>query len=265
MVSSRNLLIFPKHWSLLGRYRSIPFAVLPAFGLAQNPGLALVDLVSDLAQQRLHQARPTVIVGVDDKGEVPKELRPAYLMPAQVVCKVWCPAIVDQHTGVDRNDAERPDGFLAPLAMQVLEYHGTVGDCVQPLVFLADPEAGLIDMKGGACQKVFLGGDFPRFKRIVKPLDVAKTGGLGQLDARDGMYQFGIPAQRQHLSNQKVDYQCLNAIAILQRPRHVLRKTPLGSGAALGAVLDFRDDLQLFNRVFDIELDTLFTSRWFNV
>ena len=111
--------------SALRQNGSIPFAVLPAFGLAQNPGLALVDLVADLAQQLLHQAHPTVIVGVDDKGEIPKEMRPAYLMPAQVVCKVWYPAIMDQHTRVDRNDAKRVDGFLAPHAMQELEYHGT--------------------------------------------------------------------------------------------------------------------------------------------
>ena len=31
-----------------------------------------------------------------------------------------------------------------------------------------------------------------------------------------------------------------------------------GSGVALGAVLDFRDDLYLFNRVFDIAQNTLF-------
>ena len=128
--------------------------------------LALVDLVAELAQQLLHQARPTVIVEVDDKGEIPREMRPAYLMPAQVVCEVCCPAIMDQHTRVDRNDAERVDGFLAPHAMQELEYHVTVGGYVQPLVFLVDPEAGLIDMKGRPCQKVFLGGGFPWFKRI---------------------------------------------------------------------------------------------------
>ena len=49
---------------------------------------------------------------------------------------------------VDRNDAERIDRLLAPLAMQVLECPGTVGGYVQPLVFLVDPEAGLIGMKG---------------------------------------------------------------------------------------------------------------------
>ena len=105
---------------------SIPFEVSPAFGLGQNSGLALVDRVADLAQQLLHQARPTVIVGVDDKGEFPKKMRPAYLMLAQLVCKVCCPAIVDQRTGVERNDAERVDGFLAPLAMQELERQDTV-------------------------------------------------------------------------------------------------------------------------------------------
>ena len=105
---------------------SIPFEVSPAFGLAQNSGRALVDRVADLAQQLLHKAHQTVIVGVDDKGEIPKEMRPAYLMLAQLVCKVCCPAIMDQRTGVERNDAKRVDGFFAPLAMQELERQDTV-------------------------------------------------------------------------------------------------------------------------------------------
>ena len=91
---------------------------------------------------------------------------------------------MDQHIGVDPNDAEKIDGILAPLAMQELEFQGTVGNCLQPLGFLVDPKAGLIGMKGPTCQKVFLGCGFPRFKRIIKPPDVAKTGGLGQLDAQ---------------------------------------------------------------------------------
>ena len=48
-------------------------------------------------------------------------MRPACLMLAQGVYKVCCPAIVDQRIGVDRNDAERADAFLAPLAIQELE------------------------------------------------------------------------------------------------------------------------------------------------
>ena len=151
---------------------SIPFDVLPAFGLAQNSGLALVDRVADLAQQLLHQAHPTVIVGVDGKGEIPKKIRPPYLMLAQFVCKVCRPAIMDQRTGVERKDAERVDGFLAPLAMQKLERQDTVAGYVQPPVFIVDPDAGFISMKGRACQKI-LGAGFPRFKRIIKPINVA--------------------------------------------------------------------------------------------
>ena len=60
----------------------IPLAVLPAFSLVQYPGLALVDLVADFAQQLVYQACPTVSVGLDDNGEIPKEMRPAYLMLA---------------------------------------------------------------------------------------------------------------------------------------------------------------------------------------
>ena len=98
--------ITPHFLATLRQNGSIPFEVSPAFGLGQNSGLAPVDRVADLAQQLLHQARPTVIVGVDDKGEIPKKMRPAYLMLAQPVCKVCCSAIVDQRTGVERNDAE---------------------------------------------------------------------------------------------------------------------------------------------------------------
>ena len=98
-------------------------------------------------------------------------------------------------------------------------------------------------MKGQACQKVFFGASFPWLKQIMKLLDVAKTGGLGQFDARHGMHQFSTPVQRQHMGNQKVVHQDPDAITILQRPRHILGKTPLGSGMALGAVLDFRFNL----------------------
>ena len=99
----------------------------------------------------------------------------------------------------------------------------------------------------------------------MKPLDVARTGGLGQFDAGHDLHQSNSPIQRYHLGDQRVDHGCLDAIAILQRPRHVLRKMPLGSSAALGAVLDFRVDLYLYNREFVIAQDTLFTSRWFDV
>ena len=80
---------------------------------------------------------------------------------------------MDQHTEVERNDAKSVDSFLAPLAMQVLECQGTIGSCVQPPVFLVDPEAGFIDMKGRAGQKQFLGPGFPWLKRIINPLDIA--------------------------------------------------------------------------------------------
>ena len=55
-------------------------------------------------------------------------------------------------------------------------------------------------MKGRACQKVFLGSGFPRFKRIIKLIDVAKTGGLGHFDARHGLHQFSTSAQRRNYS-----------------------------------------------------------------
>ena len=65
---------FEEFWTFpcsLAQNGSTPFEVLPAFGFA------LVYLVVDLAQQLLHQARPTVTVGLDDKGELPKKMRPA--------------------------------------------------------------------------------------------------------------------------------------------------------------------------------------------
>ena len=79
---SRN---FGQFLAALRQNGPIPFSVPPTFGLAQHPGLALVDRLADLAQQIVHQARPTVSVGIDDKGEIPKEMRPAYLMLAQEV------------------------------------------------------------------------------------------------------------------------------------------------------------------------------------
>ena len=159
-LPSRLLGISGHFLATLRQNGSIPFEVSPAFGLGQNSGLALVNRVAALAQQLLHQVRPTVIVGVDDKGDIPKKMRPAYLMLAQLVCKVCCPAIMEQRTGVERNDAERVDGFLTSLAMQKLERQDTVAGYVQPLVLLVDPDAGFISMKGWACQKILGVGFF---------------------------------------------------------------------------------------------------------
>ena len=172
---------------------SIPFEVSPAFGLGQNSGLALVDLVADLAQQLLHQARPTVIVGVDDKDEIPKKMRPAYLMLAQLVCKVCCPAIVDQRTGVERIDAERVDGFLAPLAMQELERQDTVAGYVQPPVLLVDPDAGFISMKGRACQKMLSSGRYIRDSLVVQGSTFRRrTYPMQHQDSRPGLFKFWL-------------------------------------------------------------------------
>ena len=70
---SRN---FGQFLAALRQNGPILFSVPPAFGLAQHPGLALVDRVADLAQQIVHQACPTVSVGVDDKGEIPRRCDP---------------------------------------------------------------------------------------------------------------------------------------------------------------------------------------------
>ena len=76
---SRN---FGQFLAALRQNGPIPFSVPSAFDLAQHPGLALVDCVAALAQQLVHQACQTVSVGLDDKGGIPKDMRPAYLMLA---------------------------------------------------------------------------------------------------------------------------------------------------------------------------------------
>ena len=61
-LPSRLLGISGHFLAALRQNGSIPFAVSPAFGLAQNSGLALVDLVADLAQQLLSQPMLVLVV-----------------------------------------------------------------------------------------------------------------------------------------------------------------------------------------------------------
>ena len=82
-------------------------------------------------------------------------------------------------------------------------------------------------MKGRACQKVFLGGGFPRFKRIMKPLDVVKTGGLGQFYAGHGLHQSNSPVQRYHLGDQKVITNALMPLPYCSGPGMFSGKRPL--------------------------------------
>ena len=122
-----------------------------------------------------------------------------------------------QRTGVNRNDAERLHDFLARLRCRNLRVREpSVSTCTHQFLLLTLNPVSSAWLR--ACQKVFGGGGVPRFKRIIKPLDVAKTGGLGQLDAKHGLHQSSSPAQRQHFGNQKVELACLKATAMLISP-----------------------------------------------
>ena len=150
-----------------------------AFGRGQRLGRASVDPVAGVAKQRLHQARPAVVVGVDGEGEFAEEVRAAQLVPAASVGQVGLPAVMDQRTGVARDDADLLDGLPSAPAVQALQRQGSVGEDVEPLRPAVDPEAGLVGVQGRAFQEPRDGGLLPRSERVVKAPDVAQAGGLG--------------------------------------------------------------------------------------
>ncbi len=88
-----------------------------------------------------------------------------------------------------------------------------------------------------------------RSRRRAAP-GVAKAGGLGELQAAGRVDQGDGPVHREHLRDQQVDGEGLQAGAVLERAGHAVGEPALGPGPARGTFLDLGvhaalDDLEL--------------------
>ena len=132
---------------------AIPRAHGPSEIPGQGPGGACVDPVTCQAEQCLHQAGPAHAVGVDDEGQLAKEMRAAQLVPAAGVGQVGLPAVMDQRAGVARDDADLLDGLPAAPAVQEPQGQISVARHMEPLGPAVDPQAGLVGMQGRGFQQ----------------------------------------------------------------------------------------------------------------
>ena len=211
--------------------------------------------MADLAQQALHQSRPAVAVGLDDEGQFAQQVAAAQLVAALLVTHVRSPAVVDQDALVAREDADLFDRLPTALAVRELHGQGAVGDDMEPLGLAGDPESGLIDMQGRALQEMGHGDLLPGCERILKAPDIAETGRLGELDAGDRVHERDGTAQGQHLGDQQVEDQGLDADTVLHGTRHEVWEPALGPGPALRAFLDLGVDAALDDFEHDVVED----------
>jgi len=68
--------------------------------------VALGHAGAGLLQQALEMDRPTVTIRLDDKGQLPQEMRPAQAMTAVLIGQIGGPAVMDDGPPIARDDVD---------------------------------------------------------------------------------------------------------------------------------------------------------------
>ena len=113
------------------------------------------------------------------------------------------------------------------------------------MVFPVDAHAGLVGVQGGHGQQAFNGLGLPVGQRLVQAQGPGQQGGLGDGASRQGLEGLRGPLEGDHLGGEQVDGEGHDAVAVLQRPRHVAGERALALGPAARAGLDLGLDGEL--------------------
>ena len=89
----------------------------------------------------------------------------------------------------------------------------------------------------------------------MKTSDIAEACRLGEFEAGDRWHQRNGSVPGQHVGDQQVDDEGLQAGVVLQRSWHVVGEPALGPGSALGAVLDLGVNATLNDLKHDVVYD----------
>ena len=92
------------------------------------------DLVAGAQEQALHALGPSVVMGVDDEGELAQQVRAAQRMVAVRVAQVRGPAVVHRHAGVAGEDGDGLDGLAPALGVEAFDGERATGVDVEPVV-----------------------------------------------------------------------------------------------------------------------------------
>ena len=96
---------FGQFLGALGQDGAVAHAQGLECGFAHDLALAAIDLVASLLQQGFEQARPAVVVGLDNEAQFAQQLAPAELVPAFLVAEVGGPAVMHQRAARARNES----------------------------------------------------------------------------------------------------------------------------------------------------------------
>ena len=110
---------------------------------------------------------------------------------------------------------------------------------MDPVILLFNPARRLVYVHRRRLQNALDRPGFPLRESQVQSQDKLQQGGLGNNRSHHGRYLLLDPVQGNHLADNQMNGERLEPVAILQSPRHILRKTPLDHGLAIGALLDF--------------------------
>ena len=207
----------------------------------------LGDLGAGFLQQALHVLRPRVSVGLDDEGKLAQQMRATQAVVAVFVGKVGRPAIVYDDPSVARDDTDCLHRLLAAFLVQELQGDLAARADVDPLIFLIDPQRGLVHVQGGQREEPVDRRLLPLLEGQMQQHHVLEDGRLGDDLAEQGLEGLLHALQGEHLGDQQIERIRLNARPVLQGTTERLRERSSGLGAAMRAALDLgidvRDDL----------------------
>ncbi len=192
--------------------------------LVESLGIKFTDPAAGSAQEVAQALVPDVAVGVLDEPEVAQQVGTAQGVLTVISGEGAGPSVVDQNATRAGDDSEVVDGGAT--APSVDERHPQVPgtDAVHPVVRAIDAQAGLVGVQGGHGQQTVDGCGFPVGQRLVQAHQPGQQGRLGHGAPGQGLEGLRGAPERHHLGSHEMRGEGQDAVAVLQRSRHIVRE-----------------------------------------
>ncbi len=199
--------------------------------LVESLGIKFTDPAAGSAQEVAQAFGPDVAVGVLDEPEVAQQVGTAQGVLTVISGEGAGPSVVDQNATRAGDDSEVVDGGATTPSVDELHPQVPGTDAVHPVVRAIDAQAGLVGVQGGHGQQTVDGCGFPVGQRLVQAHQPGQQGRLGHGAPGQGLEGLRGARERHHLGSHEMRGEGQDAVAVLQRSRHIVRE----GAPALGA------------------------------
>ncbi len=223
--------------------------------LVESLGIKFTDPAAGSAQEVAQALGPGVAVGVLDEPEVAQQVGTAQGVLTVISGEGAGPSVVDQNATRAGDDTQVVDGGATAPSVDELHPQVPGTDAVHPVVRAIDAQAGLVGVQGGHGQQTVDGCGFPVGQRLVQAHQPGQQGRLGHGAPGQGLEGLRGAPERHHLGSHEMRGEGQDAVAVLQRSRHIVREGAPALGSAARAGRDLGLDPQLAGLEQDVHQD----------